>query len=342
MSPEPDFKNYTPELQKNARLVEDWYERICKSLDKCPFCDLREKYIIFEIKNTVLTVNLFPYVDGHLLIVPRKHFVSLSELSESDWLAVAELLRRADFLLKEVLGIKGYNFILREGEHGGKSLEHLHFHIIPFKEGLINWSYGEINEAPVEMAKRLRRALNGFDRVQPSRGLNPPCQKTVDGSAVSGRVEPSIGLNPKEEVRLMRRACLLCDRSRCLYKTGCLAVHNGEVILEAFNETLSGEKYCQDGECIRKKLGLKNGNDIGKVCTIHAEANLIAQAAARGISLRGVDIYVSTFPCYVCAKSLVKAEIGRLFYMFCQQQMTSIADYRQHPFFYFLMPELYY
>lgn len=118
-----------------------------------------------------------------------------------------------------------------------------------------------------------------------------------------------------ERIKLMQRACLLCDRSSCLYRTGCLAVKNGKVILEAFNETLPGEKYCQDGECIRKKLGLKNGAEIGKVCSIHAEANLIAQAAAQVISLQGADIYVTTFPCYVCAKSLVKAEIGRLFYM---------------------------
>ena len=293
MNPKPNFKGYTPELQKGARLAEDWYNRICKNLDKCPFCDLREKYIISETGGMVLSVDLFPYVDGHLLIIPRKHLISLNELGNENWLAVAKLLRKADLLLKETLGIKSYNLILREGKHGGKSLEHLHFHIIPFREGLIDWNYKEINEAPVEMAGRLRKALDGSNRVQPAPG----------------------GLNPLGEKALMRRACLLCDNSRCLYKTGCLAVRTGKVILEAFNETLPGEKYCQGEECIRKKLGLTNGADIGKVCAIHAEVNLIAQAAARGISLKGADIYVTTFPCYVCAKSLVKAEVGRLFYM---------------------------
>ena len=107
----------------------------------------------------------------------------------------------------------------------------------------------------------------------------------------------------------------MCDNTSCLYGVGCVAVRNGKIVMEAFNETLPGEKYCQEGECIRKTLGLTGGASIDKVCTIHAEVNLIAKAAARGIKLDGVDIYLTTFPCYICSKSLVQARIGRLFYM---------------------------
>ncbi len=118
-----------------------------------------------------------------------------------------------------------------------------------------------------------------------------------------------------QQLQFMQRACLLCDKSQCLYRVGCVAVREGDVVMEAFNETLPGEKYCQEGECVRKKLGLSGGDQIDKVCTIHAEVNLIAKAAARGIKLKGVEIYLTTFPCYICAKSLVQAEIGKLFYM---------------------------
>jgi dCMP deaminase len=117
------------------------------------------------------------------------------------------------------------------------------------------------------------------------------------------------------KIQFMRQACLLCDKSQCLYRVGCVAVRDGKVIMEAFNETLPGEKYCQEGECIRKKLGLTGGASIDKVCTIHAEVNLIAKAAARGVKLEDSDIYLTTFPCYICSKSLVQAKIGRLFYM---------------------------
>jgi len=114
---------------------------------------------------------------------------------------------------------------------------------------------------------------------------------------------------------LMKRACRLCDSSKCGYRTGCLAVRNDKIIMEAWNETLPGEKYCQNGHCDRQARGLSGGHEIDVVCTIHAEANLIAKAAAKGVKLAGCDVYATTFPCYICAKSLTQAQIGRLYYM---------------------------
>jgi len=118
-----------------------------------------------------------------------------------------------------------------------------------------------------------------------------------------------------DKIKLMRRACLLCDKSSCLYRVGCLAVKNGKVIAESYNQTIKGEKYCQSGICVRKELGLSGGKDIDKVCTSHAEIGLIAYCAKEGIKLKGADIYCTTFPCYICSKALVQAGIGRLYYM---------------------------
>lgn len=114
---------------------------------------------------------------------------------------------------------------------------------------------------------------------------------------------------------LMKYASLLCDKSTCGYKIGCLAVKGGEILLEGFNEQLVGEMYCQHGKCSRHERGLSKGKDPHIVCAIHAEASVIAQAAGKGISLEGCDIYVTTFPCLICARSLVKAGIKRLYFM---------------------------
>ena len=110
-------------------------------------------------------------------------------------------------------------------------------------------------------------------------------------------------------------ACLLCDKSSCLYKVGCVAVQNDKIIASGFNETLPGEKYCQNGECIRKQLNLSGGKDIDKVCSSHAEIGLIAKCARDGIALEGVVIYLTTFPCYICSKALIQAGIKKLYYM---------------------------
>jgi dCMP deaminase len=119
----------------------------------------------------------------------------------------------------------------------------------------------------------------------------------------------------KDQIDFMRRACLLCDRSHCGYKTGCVAVLGGKVLFDGWNETLPGEVYCQHGKCIRELEALSGGRDIDKVCSIHAEASVVAQAASQGVSLKGVDIYVTTFPCLICSRLLAKTGIGRLFYM---------------------------
>jgi len=113
----------------------------------------------------------------------------------------------------------------------------------------------------------------------------------------------------------MRQACLMCDRSSCGYKTGCVAVKAGKVIAKSFNETLKGEIYCQDGECYREKHNLRGGKEIEKVCSIHAEANLIAKAASQGLSLSGACLYVTTFPCIICSRSIVQAGFKEVYYM---------------------------
>jgi len=113
----------------------------------------------------------------------------------------------------------------------------------------------------------------------------------------------------------MKKACLLCDRSKCGYKTGCVVVKGGKVIAEGWNATLPGEIYCQGGECIREKEKLHGGKDIDKVCSIHAEAYAVAECANKGISIAKTDVYVTTFPCVICSRLLAKCEIGHLFYM---------------------------
>lgn len=48
--------------------------------------------------------------------------------------------------------------------------------------------------------------------------------------------------------------------------------------------------------------------------SIHAEADIVAQAAEKGISLRGADVYVTTFPCSNCARLLTRAGVRKVFY----------------------------
>lgn len=135
-----------------------WYEKAWKEAGKCVFCDLRDKYIIAEKDSVVLTVNLFQYIDGHLLIIPRRHFESLSETTPQEWRAIFYLANLGIQRLKERLNIDNVLLLDRptSGYKTGKTVAHSHFHIIPFKSELVNWNYQQIKIHPIELAKKLK------------------------------------------------------------------------------------------------------------------------------------------------------------------------------------------
>ena len=122
-------------------------------------------------------------------------------------------------------------------------------------------------------------------------------------------------LNKNCNVEYMHQAAQLCNNSKCGYKTGCVVVKKGTVLVEGWNETLAGEVYCQNGTCIREEKGLSGGREIEKVCCIHAESSVVAQAATKGIALTGTSVYVTTFPCLICARLLAKTRVGKVYYM---------------------------
>jgi dCMP deaminase len=278
--------------------VSDWYDRVVSSLDKCVFCDLKAKYIVAEESGMVLAVNLFPYVDGHLLIIPRRHIEKFCELTLDEWVAVRRLTLLGMDLLKRGFDTENSNVLYREGGVGsGKSLGHLHLHIMPCVPGFlarnekgIFYTYQELKLASLEIAERLR-ALCREDTFD-----------LDEGQSIS-------------KLGFMKRACLLCDKSTCGYKTGCVIAKNGKVLAEGWNATLPGEVYCQNGQCVRESGHFNGGKEPDKVCSIHAEAYAVAECAGKGVSIEGSELYVTTFPCIVCCRLLARSGISKVCYM---------------------------
>lgn len=160
-NPPKDF--YDPEYLKNARKSK-WYDVVTRNLTKCPFCDLKEKYIITEKEGMVLTVNLFPYIDGHLIIIPRRHVESITDLTKTEWDVTQSLIDLGMKLIGKGLGIDNVNVLYREGHVSGMSLKHLHIHILPitkefmkYEKQKFTWTFQDIKLAPLEEAEMLRK-----------------------------------------------------------------------------------------------------------------------------------------------------------------------------------------
>ena len=93
---------------------------------------------------------------------------------------------------------------------------------------------------------------------------------------------------------------------------GAVIVKNGEVVLAGHNHHVPSEHtpYINGDprNCFHK------GEYLELSTAIHAEAGLIAEAARRGLSLEGAEIYVTTFPCPPCAKLIAYSGIKKIYY----------------------------
>lgn len=155
---------FSPTNQLNARRGGT-YDEIAAEAEskKCVFCDLKDKYILYEENGVVVTVNIFPYIDGHLLVIPRRHIESFQELTTAEQLLIFKLSKKATAILEKELGVKGFWMVLREGATGiasGKTVTHVHWNILPYVDGINTWHYQEIKYKPVELAEKLRPAFS--------------------------------------------------------------------------------------------------------------------------------------------------------------------------------------
>src|SRR5687767_14013400 len=85
-------------LMKSAR-TSGKYTEIWQNTGKCVFCDLKEKYILHEENGVALTINLYPYIDGQMMAIPKRHLSSPKELTSEEW----ETMRKFSYIAKKLI-----------------------------------------------------------------------------------------------------------------------------------------------------------------------------------------------------------------------------------------------
>jgi len=100
----------------------------------CAFCkmDSGMSSILLESDNFYLNKDKFPVTPEHLLIIPKRHITSPSDLSETEWHDLRVILEAACSLLKTGDNqITGFNIGINIGSDAGQTIPHLHVHVIP-------------------------------------------------------------------------------------------------------------------------------------------------------------------------------------------------------------------
>lgn len=118
---------------------------------------------------------------------------------------------------------------------------------------------------------------------------------------------------PSWDEYFLEVAGLVSKRSTCLRRSvGAVLVKDKKILATGYNGAPSGVKHCIDIGCLREKLKIPSGQRHELCRGLHAEQNVILQAALHGISTKGSCLYVTNQPCMICAKMLINAGIGEI------------------------------
>jgi ATP adenylyltransferase len=141
----------------------------------CVFCQMSEdtidnpkSLIIDKGKYTFTVLNLFPYNNGHLLIIPYKHTCDFESLSRDENIEIMDKLQLALKALKLVYDPEGFNMGANLGKASGAGIEdHVHFHIVPRWNGDTNFMpvLGEVKIISQDLLVTKQKLLEAYHNL---------------------------------------------------------------------------------------------------------------------------------------------------------------------------------
>jgi ATP adenylyltransferase len=90
-----------------------------------------ERLVVSDAGSFVVSLNLYPYNPGHLILFPKRHVLDIRELSKEERVEFDATVDRSLAALDCVMRPAGYNIGFNMGLAAGASIDHLHLHIIP-------------------------------------------------------------------------------------------------------------------------------------------------------------------------------------------------------------------
>ncbi len=103
-------------------------------MSDCLFCKIVAGEIpadiVFEDEQVVAFKDIYPKAAVHLLLIPRQHIVSLSELEPAHDALIAHMIRLLPKLAKDQGLDDGYRTVVNTGPGGGQEIFHLHLHLL--------------------------------------------------------------------------------------------------------------------------------------------------------------------------------------------------------------------
>lgn len=107
----------------------------------------------------------------------------------------------------------------------------------------------------------------------------------------------------------------ISTHSNCRRQVGALITRNNKVLVTGYNSAPFGLSSCNElGGCMRQRDQIPSGTRQEYCRAVHAEQNAIVEAAVEGISIKGGTLYVTTYPCSICARMIINCKLKRIVY----------------------------
>jgi len=159
------------------RLWSPWrlaYVSGTKSNTGCVFCDAprlpaSESLLVHEGSTCYIVLNLYPYNNGHLMVVPYRHTATLASLTTDELPELMLLTQRAEIALTEAYQPHGLNVGINLGKPAGAGiLDHLHVHLVPRWNGDTNFmtAIGNVRVLPEDLQASANRLRPIFARLR--------------------------------------------------------------------------------------------------------------------------------------------------------------------------------
>ena len=141
----------------------------------CVFCDalaggVDEPLVLFRGRTCFIILNLYPYNNGHLMVVPNRHVATLTDAAPVELAELMALTRHAEIALAEAYRPQGLNVGMNLGRPAGAGIaDHLHVHVVPRWSGDTNFMsvLGNVRVLPEELAETAARLKPIFERLGP-------------------------------------------------------------------------------------------------------------------------------------------------------------------------------
>ena len=135
-------------------------------MSDCLFCKIISGEIpsqkIYEDRSVLAFLDMNPCNPGHALVVPKRHCEKLLDASGEDLRSIISVIPRIAAAILKAFNYKAFNLGVNNGAIAGQVIPHLHFHIVPRKEGDGYELFRGVRAEPVALedaAERIKTVL---------------------------------------------------------------------------------------------------------------------------------------------------------------------------------------